>query len=198
MLITPSRKIPDIKTWQSWPRAGPLSVSSMPFAFCFVLGTAFQFPFSVLFWPAVQLAIPQPGFELGSQQWTPRILTTRPPGNIPVSFITNLQFHCASNAVTSPVPPSLFICLVFVRMAFGQVQFHLIAFQDEPLEDGRELDAGQKNEAKNEALMLEKHERVEERRNLLNRPISSTSFKKWIQSGSLLMNKNLCLFLPVF
>ena len=83
-------------------------------------------------------------------------------------------------------------------MAFGQVQFHLIAFQDEPLEDGRELDAGQKNEAKNEALMLEKHERVEERRNLLNRPISSTSFKKWIQSGSLLMNKNLCLFLPVF
>ena len=101
MLITPSRKIPDIKTWQPWPRAGPLSVSPMPFASRFVLGTAFQSPLSVLFWPAVLLAVPQPGFEPESQQWTPRILTTRPPGNIPVSFITDLQFHCASNAMTS-------------------------------------------------------------------------------------------------
>ena len=65
--------------------------------------------------------------------------------------------------MTSPVPPSLFMCLVFVRMAFGQVQFHLIAFQDGSLEDGRELSAGQRKEAKKEALVLEKHERVGER-----------------------------------
>ena len=82
-------------------------------------------------------------------------------------------------------------------MAFGQVQFHLIAFQDGPLEEGRELSAGQRKEAKKEALVLEKQERVEERRNLLNRPVLSTSFKKWIQNGSALMNKKLCLFLPV-
>ena len=48
-------------------------------------------------------------------------------------------------------------------MAFGQVQFHLIAFQDGSLEDGRELSAGQRKEAKKEALVLEKHERVGER-----------------------------------
>ena len=65
------------------------------------------------------------------------------------------------------------------------------------MEDGRELSAGQRKEAKKEALVLEKQERVEERRNLLNRPVLSTSFKKWIQNGSALMNKKLCLFLPV-